>query len=486
MRSFFTRGAVLAASLFVSIASCSGSSSKLVLPADFAPPQVFKNANLLRTIDLTKPYVRETIAIIVENISNEPQAEYYLPVPKDLVPKISYVEAKDKKGSGAAFEVTPVELDGESDTQYYRILISPPIGLGASSTIQINLATTEQLSPVPAEINQGDKQFLQWTGSQYFPSAYSTQKQKTKLKLPNNEVPDFTKLSPKKDGTEDPTKSGSQFTFGPYKVVTPEDKGGESVSVRFDYTAPVIRMDRMERDIEVSHWGGNLAIEERYWMTNIGAKLKNHFSRVSWAASSYYKPATAAIKDLTFPLQVGAKDPYFTDEIGNVSTSRFRSNFREANLELRPRYPVFGGWNYSFVVGWNHELKDFLRTQSNGEDFVLKVPFLEGPKESVTYGELEVTVILPEGATNVQYSAPIPLLKQEQYLHKTFMDTVGRTAIKLTAYNVVDEQHRKELIVTYHYPKAAIFRKPFVLVTAALTLFMASWIFSKINVKIGK
>jgi oligosaccharyltransferase complex subunit alpha (ribophorin I) len=115
---------------------------------------------------------------------------------------------------------------------------------------------------------------------------------------------------------------------------------------------------------------------------------------------------------LTFPLIPGAKDAYFTDEIGNVSTSRFRSNPREANLELKPRYPVFGGWNYSFVVGWNHDLKAFLRVDNHGEGFVLKIPFLEGPKETVTYEELEVTVVLPEGSTYVSSFFSLPLYQE--------------------------------------------------------------------------
>lgn len=254
------------------------------------------------------------------------------------------------------------------------------------------------LTPVPALVTQTEKQFLQWSSHQYALTAYTTEKQKTKLKFPNNEVPDYTKLSPKADGTEDPIKSGNSFTFGPYTTVEPLT-AGEELTLRFEYTSPVIKMDRLERLIEVSHWGGNLATEEHYTMTNNGAHLKEQFSRVAWAATNYYNPPTHAIKQLTFPLAVGAKDAYFTDEIGNVSTSRFRSNFREANLELKPRYPVFGGWNYTFVTGWNHDLFEFVRGKKNGEDFTLKVPFLEGPKEPVTYGEVEVTIVLPEGAT---------------------------------------------------------------------------------------
>jgi oligosaccharyltransferase complex subunit alpha (ribophorin I) len=86
----------------------------------------------------------------------------------------------------------------------------------------------------------------------------------------------------------------------------------------------------------------------------------------------------------------------------------------------------------------------------------------------------------------VKYVSPIPLVKEEQYLHKTFMDTIGRTAVKLTAVNVVDEQHRKELVVSYHIPQTEALRKPFVMFSALMAMFTLSWIVSKIDLKIGK
>lgn len=110
MRSPYNWGA-LVLPLLTSLSSCASTTagSKL-LPADFTPPQVFKHSNLLRTIDLTRPYARETIAAVVENLSKIPQSEYYLPVSKETLPKVSYVEARDKKGTGDLFVVTPVEL----------------------------------------------------------------------------------------------------------------------------------------------------------------------------------------------------------------------------------------------------------------------------------------------------------------------------------------------------------------------------------------
>jgi hypothetical protein len=114
MHSFIARGALLLSSLFVAVSYASSEiESKLVLPASFTPPPVFKNTNLLRTIDLTKPYSKEIIAVIAENISGKKQSEYFVPFDKDVVDRVSYVEATDKKGPLGRFEVSKVEFNPE-------------------------------------------------------------------------------------------------------------------------------------------------------------------------------------------------------------------------------------------------------------------------------------------------------------------------------------------------------------------------------------
>jgi oligosaccharyltransferase complex subunit alpha (ribophorin I) len=235
--------------------------------------------------------------------------------------------------------------------------------------------------------------------SAYCPSAYVTSKQKTEVKFPSSNVPEYT-IVPGGDA-ESPQKAGSKFTYGSFGEVPAG--AFEPVKVRYEFTKPLIHVSRLERDVEVSHWGGNIAFEERYTLHNLAANLTSQFSRVQWASQQYYNPPTTAIKELKFPLKVGSLDPYFTDVIGNVSTSRFRSNKREASLEIKPRYPVFGGWNYPFRVGWNADLKKFLRKLSIGHGYVLNVPFLEGPKQSegIEYEHIELRVILPEGAEYV-------------------------------------------------------------------------------------
>ena len=71
--------------------------SQQILQADFKPPQVFENTNLVRTINLEKGYVRETINLVVSNIDKKPQSEYYLPFEYDTVGKVGGIEVRDKK-----------------------------------------------------------------------------------------------------------------------------------------------------------------------------------------------------------------------------------------------------------------------------------------------------------------------------------------------------------------------------------------------------
>lgn len=254
------------------------------------------------------------------------------------------------------------------------------------------------MNPLPASIAQQENQFVVYEFSAYCQSAYVTLKQKTEVKFGTANIKEHTILPGAKGAPESPQKQGSKFTYGTYGEVPAG--AFEPVKVRYEFTKPLIHVSRLERDVEVSHWGGNVAFEERYTLHNRAANLTKQFSRVEWASQQYYNPPTTAIKELKFPLRVGSLTPYFTDVIGNVSTSRFRSNKREANLEIKPRYPIFGGWNYPFRVGWDADIKKFLRKLSGGEGYVLNVPFLEGPKqpEGIEYEHVVLRVILPEGA----------------------------------------------------------------------------------------
>ena len=86
--------------------------SRQILPPNFKPPQVFRNVNLLRNINLEKGYVKETVNVVIENVDSKPQDEYYVPFEVGMVEKIGGLEVRDKKDpEKGVFHVEVVEYD---------------------------------------------------------------------------------------------------------------------------------------------------------------------------------------------------------------------------------------------------------------------------------------------------------------------------------------------------------------------------------------
>lgn len=107
-------------------------------------------------------------------------------------------------------------------------------------------------------------------------------------------------------------------------------------------------------------------------------------------------------------LPAGISNVYYYDLIGNVSTSHLRTapapakrdarNKQYSTLEMRPRYPMLGGWNYTFTLGWDSNLADYAGWDTTKSKYVLEVPLMTFVPSSV-YTEASISVVLPEGAT---------------------------------------------------------------------------------------
>ncbi|OAA32564.1 oligosaccharyltransferase alpha subunit [Moelleriella libera RCEF 2490] len=479
--------ALATALLTVVPSAIAAATSKVSQQQLFKPPQVFKNANLVHVISLEKNYVKEQINVLIENTSKEPQRDYYLPFASEQIARVGGFEVKDRKDANAGpFISEPAEYDANSDLQYYRISLPAPLKAGGQQTLGISFYYLKAYRPLPARIKQDEKQFLVYEFSLYAPSAYPTSKQKTEVKAASSTIPDYTKLGD--DKSEMPQKQGAKLTYGPFGE---QPAGAVSpAQVRFEFTKPVTHVSQLERDIEVSHWGGNVAFEERYDLRHLGANLSTPFNRVKFAQSSFFSPTSTALKDLRVPLQVGSVDPYFTDVIGNVSTSKFRSNKRESLLELKPRYPIFGGWKYPFTIGWNSDASNLVRKTASG-GYILKVPFLEGPKqaEGVEYSRVSIRVLLPEGARNVKYYTGVPkssIIETSVGLHKTYLDTLGRTAVVIKAQNLVDEFRDRDVIISYETPALDTLRKPFIVFGSMMAVYIVAWALGKVEVGFSK
>lgn len=274
-------------------------------------------------------------------------------------------------------------------TTFYEIVLSTPLEPNEETSIQLGIAYLDRIVPTPEFATQTDPQLFIVDESRFAFSAYHSTKQTLKVLTLGLQVEDLS-------SDEDIRKEGTSLIYGPYEDVDPYSS--EELLIKYENPKPMIKSVKLQRDIWVSHWGASVSFEETYELHNSGTKLKdNSFSRLEYnRRSSSYNLNVAACRIVDIKLPPFAREPFFTDLVGNVSTSNFRQSESESLLQLKPRYPVFGGWNYNFTIGWSADIKYFTKL-IGANQYLLKVPLLEGP-EDIAYDEVTINIVLPEGA----------------------------------------------------------------------------------------
>jgi oligosaccharyltransferase complex subunit alpha (ribophorin I) len=214
--------------------------------------------------------------------------------------------------------------------------------------------------------------------------------------------------------------------------------------------------------------------------------------------SAYFKKDNSHIlSNLVMHLPPGTRDAYFVDQAGNVSTSHFRpsppspssintsphllSESKASVLDLKPRYPVLGGWNYSFSVGWNVKLSDGWQS-SKGSRYSIKVPFMT-PITDVAADSASITIILPEGASHVVVKPPFAVQEQSFGTKWFFLDTTGSPIIQLQKQSC-SERHGGLITIEYSLSPLDHYRKVFMGVVLTALTYITVMLLGKIDVRI--
>jgi len=291
------------------------------------------------------------------------------------------------------------------------------------------------------------------------------------------------------------TKSGATLTYGPYDNIPPStnrefiNQYQQPIVVHYNHEQPVVEVLSLQRSVEISHWGANINTEDKILLHNAGPKLKGHFSRVEYQSQRYFNRVPSHIlPSLSLLLPAGIQNAYFYDLIGNVSTSSLRfspsvSKDKQGSafsvLDLRPRYPLLGGWNYSFTVGWDAPLRDSTSYNAKTGKFIVEVPIMTLIPGAVI-NEEELGIVLPEGADDVEFLAPFPAVSNWTGTHTTYLDSVGRPKLTFT-YKDLSLKHMDSIIVSYRLPWSAHLRKPIVVGIAFLTFFIFGMVARRVN-----
>ncbi|URE40658.1 dolichyl-diphosphooligosaccharide--protein glycosyltransferase [Musa troglodytarum] len=421
-----------------------------------------------RRVDLSSHIVRALFSLKVENVGSKVVSEVLLAFPnmqaKNLAAiKTLYNEGRGKvKASSVSLPTTVVEPEGmPPELTFYSVSLPKGLEKGGTVSLDILAIFTHSLQPFPEEITQADGQLVVYQDSAYYLSPYTVKVQTLGIRLPGGRVESYTKFPNAK-------LVDSEITYGPFENFPAFSYS--PVIVHFENNYPFAVAHELVREIEISHWG-NVQITEHYNLVHGGAKTKGGFSRLDYQARASVRGASS-FNHLIFRLPPRAHSIYYRDEIGNISTSHFWGDSRKTQLEIEPRFPIFGGWKTSFTIGYGLPLQDFL-FKVDGKRML-----------NITFGSPMDEVVLPEGSNGISASVPFPT-KQGEEIKYSHLDIVGRPVLVLEKSNVVPE-HNLYFQVYYHFNNLSLLGEPVMLISGFFLLFVACIVYMHTDMSISK
>ncbi|EPQ59907.1 hypothetical protein GLOTRDRAFT_33600 [Gloeophyllum trabeum ATCC 11539] len=459
----------------------------------------FENTAIVRTAELGGSLVHVTTTYAIKAL--EPKASIYTVVlSPDEQEKTSWLEIR-QKGRQAPLQVEAHELDAVNNVYLYNVQLPKALSTNETTNLIVETIQTHATYPWPEQAAQNDDQTLKYETDLYVLSPYKTAVQRSKIRALVPRILSYTTPEDIEFTTEIPvTKSGATVTYGPYHNIPPSSnsefvqKHQKHVTVHYGHDFPCAQITKLKRAAEISHWGANLNINDDIVLHNGGPALKGHFSRLGYQSQTFYnRPAPTILNWFTLHLPAGIRNVYYYDLIGNVSTSRLRlapsapktltANPNQYSImEVRPRYPVLGGWNYTFTLGWDAPLADSGSFDSKTGKYIVGVPVMTVLPDAVVE-DAEVKIILPEGATDIEFFPPFPAKNQTISTHITYLDTVGRPALTFH-YERLTDKHSGIIYVTYKVPFLAHLRKPLAVATAFIGLFVLAMGWRRVDTRL--
>ncbi|KAF3321095.1 dolichyl-diphosphooligosaccharide--protein glycosyltransferase subunit 1A [Carex littledalei] len=426
-----------------------------------------------RWVELSSHIVRVMSLLKVENEGPDDVSEVLLAFPDAQSKNLAAIRTFYTEGKKSSFVLPtePTEPKGKpSDVTFYSIALPKKLAKGKTVSLEVLAVFTHSLKPFPEEITQAESQLVVYTDNLYYTSPYPVKHQSLVFRLPGR-VESYTKY-PKVKHVE------SELRYGPF-----EEQPAFSYSpvvVHFENNNPFAVANELVREIEISHWG-NVRVTEQYTLSHGGARLKNGFSRIEYQARPYVRGASS-FRTLVARLPPRANSVYYRDEIGNISTSHLWGDSQRTQLEIEPRFPIFGGWKTTFTVGYDLPLQDFL-FEADGGKRVLNITF-GCPIGEILVEKHIVKVVLPEGSKDISVATLFPT-KQSQAVKYSHLDIVGRPVVVLEKDNVVPELNLY-FQVYYKFNNISLLSEPMMLIVGIFLLFVACIVYMHTDLAISK
>ncbi|XP_075852052.1 dolichyl-diphosphooligosaccharide--protein glycosyltransferase subunit 1 [Microcebus murinus] len=434
------------------------------------------NEDVRRTVDLSSHLAKVTAEVVLAHAGHGGAASrassFLLALEPELEARLAHlgVQAKGEDEEENNLEVRETKVKGRSG-RFFTVKLPAPLDPGSRVSLVVEAVYTHALRPYPTHITQAEKQFVVFEGNHYFYSPYPTATQTTRVRLGSRNVESYSRLG-------NPARSDDVLDYGPFRDVPAFSQA--VLRAHFENNSPFLTVTGLARAIEVSHWG-NVAVEESVWLRHSGAALKGPFSRYDYQRQP--DSGAASVRAFKTILPAAAQDVYYRDEIGNVSTSHLHVLDDSVEMEIRPRFPLFGGWKTHYVIGYNLPSYEYLYCL--GDQYALKMRFVDHVFDEQVIDSLTVKIILPEGAKNIQIDSPYDIVRAPDELHYTYLDTFGRPVIVAYKNNLV-EQHIQDIVVHYTFNKVLMLQEPLLVVAAFYVLFFTVIVYVRLDFSITK
>ncbi|XP_034068256.1 dolichyl-diphosphooligosaccharide--protein glycosyltransferase subunit 1 [Gymnodraco acuticeps] len=425
-----------------------------------------------RTVDLSTHLAKITAEIVLSNQGSSAAHNFILAIEAELVPNLAYIGAsvKGDEEDDGTLELQQTTIQGQSGA-FYKVQLPSSLAAGAQLKAKLEMTFSHVLQPFPSQITQAERQLVVFQGNHYMYSPYPIRSQTTRIRLASKTVESYSKLG-------NPSKNDEIIEYGPFRDVAPFSE--DTLKIHYENNSPFLTISNIVRTIEVSHWG-NIAVEETINLRHTGAVLKGPFSRYDYQRQS--DSGISSVKSFKTILPASAQDVYYRDEIGNISTSHLQVLDDSVEVEVRPRFPLFGGWKTHYMIGYNLPSYEYLYTL--GDQYSLKMRLVDHVYDDQVIDFLTVKIILPEGARNIQMDTPYKIDRKPNQLHYTYLDTFGRPVLVASKSNLV-EHHIQDVMVHYNFNRILMLQEPLLVVGAFYILFFTVIIYVRLDFAITK
>lgn len=152
-------------------------------------------------------------------------------------------------------------------------------------------------------------------------------------------------------------------------------------------------------------------------------------------------------------------------------------------LDLRPRFPLFGGWRTHYTLGY--DVPSFEYLFHNGDQYLLKLRLIDHIFDDMVIEDATIKIILPEYSTNIKLITPYSVNRLPDELHYTYLDTVGRPVIVFKKKNLV-ENHIHDFNLKYTFSKVLMIQEPLLIVGFLYVLFVLVIVWMRLDFAITK